>query len=63
VANDDEVLDCFAFFVAGFVMQDMDVDKVIRVEWRKMCRALGRREEVYPDYLLFSSPNVMAVFT
>ena len=63
VANDDEVLDCFAPFVAGFVMQDVDVDKAIRVEWRKMCRALCRREGAYPDHLLFSSPDVMAAFT
>lgn len=63
VANDDEVLDYFAPFVAGFVMQDVDVDKAIRVEWRKVCRALCRREEAYPDQLLFSSPNVMAAFT
>jgi adenine phosphoribosyltransferase len=63
VANDNEVLDCFAPFVAGFIMQDVDVDKAIRVEWRKVCRALGRREEAYPDHLLFSSPSVMATFT
>ncbi|KAK3171718.1 hypothetical protein OEA41_003802 [Lepraria neglecta] len=63
VANDDEVLDCFASFVAGFIMQDVDVDKAIRVDWRKVCRALGRREEAHPDHLLFSSPNVMAAFT
>ncbi|KAJ3454642.1 hypothetical protein MRS44_013242 [Fusarium solani] len=63
VANDDEVLDCFAPFVAGFFMQDVDVNKAIRVEWRKICRALGRREEAHPDHLLFSSPNVMAAFT
>jgi adenine phosphoribosyltransferase len=63
VANDDEVLDCFAPFIAGFIMQDVDVDKAIRVEWRKVCRALGRREEAHPDHLLFSSPNVMAAFT
>ncbi|KAL9099122.1 MAG: hypothetical protein Q9163_005335 [Psora crenata] len=63
VVNDDEVLDCFAPFVAGFVTQDVDVDKAIRVEWRKVCRALGRREEVHPDHLLFSLPNVMAAFT
>jgi len=63
VVNNDEVLDCFAPFVAGFVMQDVDVDKAIRVEWHKVCRALGRREEVHPDHLLFSSPNVMAAFT
>ncbi len=63
VANDNEVLDCFAPFVAGFGMQDVDVDKAIRVEWRQVCRALGRREEAHPDHLLFSSPNVMAAFT
>lgn len=63
VANDDEVLDCFAPFVAGFVMQDVDVDKAIRLEWREVCRALGHREEAHPDHLLFSSPNVMAAFT
>lgn len=63
VANDDEVLDYFAAFVAGFVMQDVDVDKAIRVEWRKVCRALCRRGETYPDQLLFSSPNVMVAFT
>ncbi len=63
VADDDEVLDCFTSFVAGFIMQDMDVDKAIRDDWRKVCRALGRREEAHPDSLLFSSPNVMAAFT
>ena len=63
VANDDEVLDCFAPFVAGFVMQDADMDKALRVEWRKVCRALCRREEAHPDHLLFSSPNIMAAFT
>ncbi|KAI4157633.1 MAG: hypothetical protein LQ342_008135 [Letrouitia transgressa] len=63
VADDDEVLDCFASFVAGFVMQDVDVDKAIRVDWRKVCRALGRCEKAHPDQLLFSSPNVMMSFT
>ncbi|ORY65437.1 uncharacterized protein BCR38DRAFT_432793 [Pseudomassariella vexata] len=64
VADTDEVLDCFAPFIAGFVMQNVDVDKAIRVDWRKVCRALGRREEAYPqDNLLFGSPNVVATFT
>jgi adenine phosphoribosyltransferase len=63
VTDDDEVLDRFAPFIAGFSIQDMDVDKAIRVEWREVCRALGRREEAHPDHLLFSSPNVMMAFT
>ncbi|KAJ6102592.1 hypothetical protein N7486_005019 [Penicillium sp. IBT 16267x] len=59
VANDDESLDNFASFVAGFVIQD----KTIRAEWRKACRALGRREEAHPDHLFFSSPDTMVAFT
>ncbi|KAB8215228.1 hypothetical protein BDV33DRAFT_208511 [Aspergillus novoparasiticus] len=62
VLDEDEVLDNFASFVAGFVMEDTEADKTTRLEWRKVCRALGRREEAYPDHLLFSSPNVMAAF-
>ncbi len=63
VANDDEVLDCFAPIIAGFVMQDVDVDKAMRVEWRKVCRTLGRRDEAHPDHLLFSAPNLTVAFT
>ena len=63
VADNDEALDCFAPFVAGFIMQDVDEDKAIRVDWREVCRALGRREKAHPDQLLFSSPNFMAAFT
>ncbi|KAH6603207.1 hypothetical protein Trco_007982 [Trichoderma cornu-damae] len=59
VPDDDEALDCFAPFIAGFTMQHAD----IRAEWRKVCRALGRRHEAHPDHLLFSSPEVMAAFT
>lgn len=63
VANNNEVLDYFAPFLAGFVMQDVEADKAIRVEWRKVCRALSRCDEAHPDHLLFSSPNVMVAFT
>lgn len=63
VANDDQVLDVFASFVAGFIIQDMDLNKAIRDDWRKVCRALGHREEAHPDRLFFGSPNVMAAFT
>ena len=64
VANDDDdVLDRFASFVAGFTMQDMDVDKAIRADWREVCRALGRREDAHPNHLLFSSPDVIVAFT
>ena len=63
VADDDEVLNCFASFVAGFVMQDVDANKAVQLEWRKICRTLGRREDAHPDHLLFSSPDTMVAFT
>lgn len=63
VSNDDEVLDCFARLVAGFVMQDVGVDSTIRTEWRDVCHALGRRNEDHPEHLSFSAPNLMVSFT
>ncbi|KAJ5165286.1 uncharacterized protein N7500_007116 [Penicillium coprophilum] len=63
VANENEVLDSFAPFIAGFIMQDVETDKAIRVKWREICRALGRLEDAYPDHLLFRSPNIMVAFT
>ena len=32
VANNNEVLDCFAPIIVGFVIQDVDADRAIRVE-------------------------------
>lgn len=63
VADDNEVLDRFALFIAGFLPKTTDTDKDIRVHWRKVCRALGRREDAHPGYLVFGSPNVMVAFT
>ena len=59
VADNDEILDRFAPFIAGFIMQDIDVDKTLRSDWRMVCRALGRRVEALSGHLLFDSPNVM----
>lgn len=63
VADNNEVLDCFAPFIAGYVTQDVDTDTAVKSEWRKICRALGRCEEANPDHLLFSSPDIMVAFT
>jgi adenine phosphoribosyltransferase len=63
VADDDEALDCFAAFIAGFVIQNGEVDRAVRAGWRKVCRNLGRREDAHPGHLLFSSPDVMVAFT
>ena len=68
VANTPEALDSFAPFVAGFMwqgrsVQDSCLEKAIRSEWRKVCRAIGRRDDASPNHLTFSSPDVMVVLT
>jgi adenine phosphoribosyltransferase len=63
VTDDDDELDRFASFVTGFVVEDLEKDRAIRAEWRKVCRTSSRREEAYPSQLLFSSPTIMAAFT
>ncbi|CAG5166451.1 uncharacterized protein ALTATR162_LOCUS6927 [Alternaria atra] len=62
VADDDDALDRFASFVAGFTMQDTDEDKAVRALWRKLCRDLARHEDAHPKILLFSAPEVMMTF-
>ncbi|KAH7371933.1 hypothetical protein BKA66DRAFT_468882 [Pyrenochaeta sp. MPI-SDFR-AT-0127] len=62
VADDDEALDYFASFVAGFIIQDAEVGKVVKTDWREVCRTSGSREGTYPNHLLFSSPIEMVVF-
>ncbi|KAK0764286.1 hypothetical protein N5P37_003685 [Trichoderma harzianum] len=62
VADDYKMLDIFSSFIAGFVMQDKDADEAVHVEWRKVCRDLGRRQEAHPGHLFFSAPEVMMAF-
>ncbi|UPK94250.1 hypothetical protein LCI18_005185 [Fusarium solani-melongenae] len=51
--NDSASLDFFAPFIAGFQAP------ALRLEWRKICRDLGRREEAN---LVFASPEIMVTF-
>lgn len=64
VTDNDEELDSFASFVAGFSVQGRtDVSNTIQAEWRRVCRNLGRCDESQPGNLLFSSPELMVAFT
>ncbi|KAF2871078.1 hypothetical protein BDV95DRAFT_494922 [Massariosphaeria phaeospora] len=58
VLDNNEALDCFAPFVAGFVPQDA----ITRDNWRKVCRALGRNDGAHPGRILFSAPDIMMAF-
>jgi adenine phosphoribosyltransferase len=59
VPDEDETLNQFASFVAGFAM---DEDEALRIEWCKLCRTSARREDAFPNKLLFSAPDVMVTF-
>ncbi|KAK3315410.1 phosphoribosyl transferase domain protein [Apodospora peruviana] len=59
VPDDDETLDAFASFIAGYNIVPRDMDASIDLDWREMCRGLGRREG---NHLVFSSPNIMMTF-
>lgn len=63
VADEDEALDSFAPYIAGFIMKDVDDDMAVRTKWREVCRALGRRQQDHPYHLQFSAPEVMVAFT
>ncbi|KAI0427611.1 phosphoribosyl transferase domain protein [Xylaria sp. FL1042] len=63
VANNDKVINQFASFIAGFAVKDLDIDEAVRIEWREVCRALGRPEGTRSKNLLFSAPEVMMTFT
>lgn len=63
IADDNEVLDGFASFIAGVVMQDQDTGMAVKSAWREVCRELGRRKQSSPGQLFFSSPDIMAAFT
>lgn len=59
LVDDDEVLNRFAPFVPGFVIQDEGADKTIEIERRKVCRTLGRREEAPQDRLFAPHDGVL----
>lgn len=63
VADDNQELDRFTSFVAGFTLEDIKKYRALRIAWQKVCRALGRRDKSYPGQLFFSSPDIMTTFT
>ncbi|KAI1330871.1 hypothetical protein F5Y16DRAFT_395836 [Xylariaceae sp. FL0255] len=63
IADEDDAIDSFARFVAGFSVQNLETESKVRLEWRQLCRALCRHEDGYPNQLVFSAPLIMTVLT
>lgn len=56
VESTNESLDRFTSFIAGFIPKTTS----IQLEWRNICRSLGRRDE---GHLIFAAPEAMMAFT
>ncbi|CAJ0542969.1 Ff.00g003440.m01.CDS01 [Fusarium sp. VM40] len=63
IKDNDSALDKFASFIAGCALQHKDEHENVLTEWRRVCRAMGRRDEQHPRQLIFDSPEVMMTFT
>lgn len=61
VEDEDDVLDRFAPFIAGFLMQDTDAHERVRRLWRVACRNLGRSAS--QKNLSFGAPEMMVALS
>jgi len=62
VRDDDNILDSFADFIAGFAIDDPDIVKIVHDKYQEVCRSLGSRRKENLGYLSFSSPETMVTF-
>ncbi|KAF7193447.1 Adenine phosphoribosyltransferase [Pseudocercospora fuligena] len=58
IPDEDEEIDKFAAFIAGFRIQDY----AIRQQWRSICRNLSHPKDGDSGNLTFSSPEIMVAF-
>ncbi|KXT07558.1 hypothetical protein AC578_10193 [Pseudocercospora eumusae] len=58
ISDEDEEIDDFAAFIAGFTVQDY----AIQQQWRNICRNLSHRKDADSRILTFSSPEIMIAF-
>ncbi|KAM3483556.1 hypothetical protein MY8738_003099 [Beauveria namnaoensis] len=63
VPDEDEHLDNFATFIAGFAPQQTDSQNATLQGWRNVCRALCDQEKSHTGHLFFGAPNIMMAFT
>ncbi|KAL4817028.1 hypothetical protein BDW67DRAFT_184104 [Aspergillus spinulosporus] len=61
VPDEDAALNSFSSFIAGFVAENAEIQRALQVEWRAVCRAMGRSSQA--GCLSFTSPQAMITFT
>lgn len=62
VPDEENKIDAFASFIAGFTLADSNLDETIRTAWRKTCRNSSQPNSARPSHLLFRSPEMMFIF-
>jgi hypothetical protein len=62
VLDNDDVLNEFASYLAGFTVPELDRDQTILPKWREMCRRSATTRVGEPGYLFFGAPQWMAIF-
>lgn len=63
VENENQQLDRFASFIAGFQPPNTDAGQTLASQWRTICRRRASADRQEPNYIFFSSPVVMVAFT
>ncbi|KAF5624528.1 phosphoribosyl transferase domain protein [Fusarium sp. NRRL 52700] len=63
IKDDNEAIDSFTRFIAGYSLKTGVLYETRQAQWRTICRELARRDDDRPGHLIFSSPETMIAIT
>ncbi|KAF5550895.1 phosphoribosyl transferase domain-containing protein [Fusarium napiforme] len=63
IKDDDEAIDTFTSFIAGYRLTTGVLYETRQAQWRTICRQLARRDDDRPGHLIFNSPEIMIAMT
>ncbi|KAF5595128.1 phosphoribosyl transferase domain protein [Fusarium subglutinans] len=63
IKDDDEAINSFTRFIAGYRLETGVLYETRQAQWRAICRQLARRDDDRPGHLIFSSPEIMIAMT
>ncbi|KAF5234697.1 hypothetical protein FANTH_12049 [Fusarium anthophilum] len=63
IKDDDEAIDSFTRFIAGYRLTTGVLYETRQAQWRAICRQLARRDDDRPGHPIFSCPEIMIAMT
>ncbi|KAF4958337.1 hypothetical protein FGADI_2503 [Fusarium gaditjirri] len=63
IKGDDEAIDRFACFIAGYRLTSGELYESRQAKWRTICRKLAGRDHDRPGHLMFTSTEIMIAMT